>query len=252
MTILIQHLQRSFAERSKKNSRYSLRAFARSVGLDASTLSALLKGTRPLTPKMAIRILNQIEMEDPVLRATALNQVLGNVVKSEEFDHYTQLSNTQFEPISSWEHFAILSLLEIPDTTWSDKKIAQHLNISIGVAIEALSRLCTLGLIIRKKNHWMLLSKNLTTSNDVPNFLLRKVNREYIEKAIEALEDVPMDRRNISGITMAIDVKKLPIAKQMIQDFRRDLAKVLESGKKNQIFRLNVQFFPISKEWTKQ
>ncbi len=41
-------LEHEFAARSAKNARYSLRAFAAFLGTDHSTLSQILKGTRPV------------------------------------------------------------------------------------------------------------------------------------------------------------------------------------------------------------
>ena len=49
-------LQDEFARRRRTNSRYSLRAFARSVHIEHSTLSQLLRGKRPLTWKSIGRI----------------------------------------------------------------------------------------------------------------------------------------------------------------------------------------------------
>jgi len=44
-------LQAEFSRRQQSNPRYSLRAFARSVGLNHSTVSQLLRGKRPITGK---------------------------------------------------------------------------------------------------------------------------------------------------------------------------------------------------------
>jgi hypothetical protein len=49
-------LDAEFARRRRLNPRYSLRAFARSVGIEHSTLSQLLWGKRPLTWKSIGRI----------------------------------------------------------------------------------------------------------------------------------------------------------------------------------------------------
>jgi hypothetical protein len=46
---LREFLQREFRRRTGRNRRYSLRAFARDLGCDHSTLSQWLRGTRPIT-----------------------------------------------------------------------------------------------------------------------------------------------------------------------------------------------------------
>ena len=52
---------------------------------------------------------------------------------------------------------------------------------------------------------------------------------------------------DITGITMAIDSKKLKEAKKRITNFRRSLAEFLESGTRDSVYRLNLQLFPLSK-----
>ena len=49
-------LEAEFARRRRTNPRYSLRAFARSVGLDHSTVSQLMRGKRPATGKAVCSI----------------------------------------------------------------------------------------------------------------------------------------------------------------------------------------------------
>jgi plasmid maintenance system antidote protein VapI len=49
-------LREQLRRRQSRNTRYSLRAFARDLGLHHGTLSQLLRGRRPVTPKQ-IRVL---------------------------------------------------------------------------------------------------------------------------------------------------------------------------------------------------
>lgn len=50
------YLTTIFNERKEKNPRYSLRAFARSLGVSSGQLSEILSGKRPLSHKLARRI----------------------------------------------------------------------------------------------------------------------------------------------------------------------------------------------------
>lgn len=51
-----EYLMMIFNERKDKNPRYSLRAFARSLGVSSGQLSEILSGKRPLSHKLARRI----------------------------------------------------------------------------------------------------------------------------------------------------------------------------------------------------
>ena len=53
-----------FNERKEKNPRYSLRAFARSLGVSSGQLSEILSGKRPLSHKLARRISIALTLTD--------------------------------------------------------------------------------------------------------------------------------------------------------------------------------------------
>jgi hypothetical protein len=53
-------------------------------------------------------------------------------------------------------------------------------------------------------------------------------------------------------MTMAIDPKKLPQAKERIRDFRRGLSEFLESGNRSEVYRINIQLMPVTKKRGKQ
>lgn len=242
--MLLEHLRGELENRSRKNPRYSVRAFARSLRIDSSTLSALLNGKRPVTAQTAKRILEELDI-DPSLK----NHILLSTIKANEkrADNFLLVPNDALELIGGWEHYAILSLLEVSGFKATATAIANRLNISTGVAISALKRLEKLEMVKRGKHCWSSAGKQLETTTDVPSFALRKANREYIEKALSSLEQHSVDERDISGITMAISTRKLPEAKRIIREFRQSLSQFLESGEKNEVYRLNVQLFPLKK-----
>ena len=58
--MLIELLHKTHSDRRKRNPNYSLRAFARSLKIDSSTLSALIRRKRPLTQKTAQRLIKNL------------------------------------------------------------------------------------------------------------------------------------------------------------------------------------------------
>ncbi|WP_413291489.1 TIGR02147 family protein [Bdellovibrio sp. HCB337] len=245
--MLIEHLQKIFAERSRKNPKYSLRAFANSLDLDSSTLSAILRGKRPLTSKMAMKLIDRLEIEDPLQMQLLLMGTIGGQDAAQKID-YAEFDMASAEVVGSWEHFAILSVLELSKTKSDTKSIAKRLNIPMGVAMEALYRMEKLGLIQKSDTSWKLTGKNMSTPTNIPNTRLRAAHRQHIERALESLEKDSVQSRDITGITMAINSKKLTEAKNLIQDFRRRLSAFLEAGDRDSVYRLNVQLFPLTQE----
>ncbi|MGZ3722961.1 MAG: DUF4423 domain-containing protein, partial [Bdellovibrionales bacterium] len=161
---------------------------------------------------------------------------------------YTELDLAAFEIISSWEHFAILAVLEISLARPDVRSIARLLDTPQDTVMNALARLEKLDLVYNQFGRWRLTGRNLTTTHGIPNDAVKLSNRQHIEKALESLDKDSVDVRDITGITMAINERKLPEAKKRIAEFRRGLAKFLETGKKTAVYRLNLQLFPLTRE----
>ncbi|HUP57729.1 MAG TPA: DUF4423 domain-containing protein, partial [Bdellovibrionota bacterium] len=142
----------------------------------------------------------------------------------------------------------ILSLLETRDFEENPAWIAERLGINPVEASAALERLERLGLVARAQSGKLLSTeKNVATTNDVASAALRRSHRQSLEQAIEKLEEIDVEDRDITSITMAIDPAALPLAKKMIREFRRKLCATLETGKRSEVYNLNVQLVPVSR-----
>lgn len=245
--MLIEHLQKTFAERSRKNPQYSLRAFARSLEMDSSTLSALLRGKRPLTAKGAQKIIAALGIQDPTLAQQLLLGTIGSAADA-SLPQYNELALEVAEVLSSWEHFALLSLLEVDTIRKNLRSLSHRLNIPTGVALDCLTRLEKLGMVKRQGELWIHTHRNMATPTNVPSHAMREMHRQHIQMAIQSLEQHSIHARDISGITMAVASHRLPEARKMIQDFRRKLSAFLEDAPRDSVYRLNIQLFPLSSE----
>lgn len=247
--MLIDHMKRTFADRCRANPAYSLRAFSRSIGMDSSTVSALLSGKRPLTIKTAKKIVDGLNIKDPGEAQALLVETFTSASSAaEENGGYTQLALEAAEAISGWQHFAILALLEIKSFSAQDRAIAERLNIPLGIVWECLSRLEKLGLIQKHKGIWSLTGNNISTPDQIPSGALREGHRQNILKAVQSMQEDPVESRDISGMTMAVSKSRLPGARKMIQEFRRRLSAYMEGGKRDSVYRLNIQLFPLTLE----
>jgi transcriptional regulator with XRE-family HTH domain len=240
---LLDHLQKEFAARSRKNARYSLRAFAKSLGMHPATLSALLNRRRPLTLRTAAHLVEALPLDLDRKRDLLLATV--NAPPADVHDPHV-LTRETFEVISSWEYDATLCLLQLPGKNGSIYSIASRLGIGTGRALECLRRLERLGLVRKTRGRWEVVHLQLETSGEASGEALRRVHRQYLRKALEALDTMAPSEREVSGTTMAIDARKLPEARRRIRRFRQELTRFLEGGEKNAVFRLGVQLYPLA------
>jgi uncharacterized protein (TIGR02147 family) len=150
--------------------------------------------------------------------------------------------------IKDWEHYAILCYLQIPEFVHSPGQISKVFGLSIATTLRALSNLESTGLINRTKDRYVVNYKSTITTCEIPSDALRSAHSQYIEKANDALSNVPIGLRDITGTTMTISKSNLEKAKQMIAQFRTDLCELLEEGSQDDVYRLNIQLFPLTKK----
>ena len=73
------------------------------------------------------------------------------------------------------------------------------------------------------------------------------MQRQILDKAKDAMEKTPIEKREQSSLTMAIDASLLPLAKKKIAKFRRELHDFLQSTQKtNEVYNLSLSFYPVT------
>ena len=60
------------------------------------------------------------------------------------------------------------------------------------------------------------------------------------------LDDVPVEFRDFSSMTIAVDPEKLPEAKAVIREFRQKMASLLRDGNKTEVFQFALQLYPLT------
>ncbi len=239
----VEWIRREYHERRNRNQQYSLRAFARLVGISPGALWEIIRGKRPLSLKTAQRIADRLAFS-PVEKDLFLRLASGDRDAT-----YVELSEDRFALIAEWHHYALISLLETTDCQFDVHWLARRLGLIPSEITASLDLLERLGLIEKSGVGYRTLAA-LTTSQDVPSTALKQSHREGLEQAIQAIEQAPLQSRDISSITMAINVSQIPKAKELIRKFRRDLSGLLESGVRSEVYNLNIQLVPVTKEIT--
>lgn len=246
----IEFLRDEYARRRQKNPAYSLRAFARYLGISPARLSQVLSRKRPLTrgqlDKMAVAF-----ALDPVVMASFSKRANPSqgARRASVAPPYDTFDLDMFRMVADWHHSAILCLVETTSGhgPLTISGIAKRLGITTIEARQAVERLLKIGLLRKVDKGFAVTRKNLATPSDVPSAALRHLHRQMLQLASESLESQTVDDRDVTSITMAIDKSKLPAAKSMVKAFRRQLCAFLEDGEANEVFALNVQLFQLSK-----
>lgn len=247
--MLHQYLIQEFEKRSGLNPKYSLRAFARDLNIHSGTLSGILNQRRAVGAKVLKHILKSLP-----LTTSERRKILSEIIAGKELNSTVPplLDEETLAIVQDWEHFAILAFLQLKNKKHSAGEISRDFNLDPARTLRVLNNLEKAGLLSREGNKIVSQQKSLMTSRGIPSPALREAHRQYIDKAKESLEKVGVQERDITGTTMAISSKNLPKAKELIQQFRSDLSELLEHGTPDEVYRLNIQLFPLTHKKTKE
>ncbi len=226
------------ASRKLRNPQFSMRAYARYLGINPTSLSLYLRGKRDLDGTSIERIRGRLSTQTGL--AFEVNQAASS--------DYVELESDNLRVMSDWYFFAILSLMETNDYVDDHRWIAGRLGLSLPIAQRALETLEKCGAVVFKRGRRVPAQLRFRTTDGIRDLAVQRSHLQALDLARRALEDEPVARRHFSAITLAIDPKLLPEAARRITRFRRSLAKYLEKGNQTEVYRMSVQLFPLSNQ----
>lgn len=231
-----------FQKRQERNPAYSIRAFSRDIGISKTSIGDVINGLRCLS-QINIDILATNLNLNP-LQIQRLKDDLSII--SDRGRHI--LGEDEFSLIKDWHYLAILNLAKLPSNQCSAEWVSERLGIELELAAYSLDKLLDLGLLREEEGKLVRTTMPLTTSVDIPSSSIREHHKQSMEKAISALEDVAVELRDFTTVTYAIYPEKLAEIKKMIHSFHRKIGKLTPTKDATDVYRLNIQFFPLTKQ----
>lgn len=241
-------LQNELLNRCRKNPGYSLRSFARILQISPSSLSRILNGERIASPAMKAKLRRRLSI-DPQTFSQLSDDVSSNAEQKRTAD-FQQLAMDTFNAIADWYHYAILELTNVKGFESNPRWIAKTLGITISEANAAIERLQRLGMLVSTEDgRWINRSGNNTNADgDITASACRKLQRQVLEMALKALEEVPVTDRDQSSMTLAIKRERMPEAIEKITQFRREFTQFLEQdSERDAVFQLGISFYPLTR-----
>lgn len=247
----INRIKEDLSLRQRSNPHYSLRAYARDLGLHSSSLSQVLQGKRSLPIKNSLEVVKKLGLtpKERTLFLESLYKKKTSIddIEIDQNDSRFILDESYHKVIAEWEHYLVLDLFDLHDFEFSIAEVAQRLGITENRAEVVVNNLLTSGLLsntdgVLKKEH-----EYIRTTEDVKSQALKEAHIEALELGKQKLDEVEVELRDISLMTIAMDTEKLPEAKVIIREFRQKMMALLRDGKKNEVYQLAIQFYPMTK-----
>ena len=163
----------------------------------------------------------------------------GHIVEANLYDYYKE-----------WHHSVIR---ELAANVSSESEISKLLipKIPLPQVKASLALLIKLGLLEKDSSgKYHQTNKHLTTGDGINSMAVRKHHENMGNLAVEALETVSKEERDISGITMGLSKEGFEAVKAELANFRRRIKEIAEQSEseKESVYRINLQLFPLSGE----
>lgn len=259
-------LKAELETRRARNPRFSLRAFAKRVGLSASFISDVMRDRRGLSLSAAAQIgerLGYSAYEKRLMRAMVeasesndessrkQARVFLDVARELDKDPFTE---SAVATIADWHHFAILELTDVTGFNSDPKWIAGRLGITVREVERAIQALLDLKLLTRSEAGDLKTTDSFTSFPDhTPSEARREAHRQILKKALTAIDAQEFAERDFSTVTLKFDRAKMPEAKALISEFRRTLGRKLGiPAKGDSVYCLGVQLFRLDQELESQ
>lgn len=261
-------ITRALADRRAQYPTYSLRAFAKSIGMSPQKLNSILNRNAGLSLKAAIELSKKLSLSEAdknlflaLVEAhhsrslTVRKLAKDRLNELQEFDSNLKLLNeNEFEKISTWLIIAIYLLPDLkefkPDINW----IAARLQISMTEAETAVQCLFNNGYLeLGPNNEWLQTSKKLAFFAKNKSPALRTYRKDLIEKAKIHVDSDELNNKCFNEIVVPIAHDDLEYIRNEFSDFQKKIFSRLanRTGSADQIYTIMLNAFPIDFASTK-
>ena len=255
------YLTSIFEKRCQRNQSYSLRAFARDLGIPSANLSRAISGSRgfsKITLKQISTRLALSEQERQLLESLCEKQfgkskktkIDAEIKLKQVLLYQLKIADEKVSLISDWYHMAILALIDSNSFKSDFKWIGEELNLHEKVVVQAIDRLISVG-AIKKENEQFISTGNLFVDpRGIPSAAVKDFHHQIIKKADEAIDMQGLEDRDIASLVMCFDKSKMKAAKEKIRKFREEFETEFGPSDKDQhqeVYAMGIQFYQVTK-----
>lgn len=257
---------KDYYEEQKKNSRvFSYRYFSQKAGINSPNfLKQIIESKRNLTSLTIDKFITALkfnEKEGLFFR----HLVLFNQAKSahDKQQHYKvmlslmhtvkeqRLSALQHEYYNHWYVPVIRELVSLYNFNGDYKALAAAVVPSIGVreARFAVRLLKNLGMIEQASDGtYRQTAAAIVSNSSVARMAVRSFNRAMLRNAEHALDTVPVDERQIYGVTVGVSKECYDVLAAEMAAFRDRVVSIVNNDKNSdRVYQLHLQLFPLGK-----
>jgi uncharacterized protein (TIGR02147 family) len=263
-----QYLNDLVQEMRRRNKMLSLRAIAARIGINSGTLVRILNNERNISKKLIpafasfLRLKNKESLYFSIL--VEFNQARDNEKRRNLYDQLIMFRNEYRKPVNpdayefyeQWYYTVIRELLHFFPFTDDFEGLAKMVQpeITANQAKKAVAVLQRIGFIKKTEDGCFKPDQGfITTGKTWRSVAIEIFQKTMMENGVTALDRFPREKRDFSTMTMRFSDEGYKKVRQILKRTREEIAHIEEEDKAaNQVFQINMQLFPVSKEYTAQ
>jgi uncharacterized protein (TIGR02147 family) len=248
-TDFLKAVREQYGERKKK---ISLQMWAERLGYQSSrSLELVISGDRFPSEDLMLKLCQDLRLSAQeqkyfglmVQREKKLQKKIEVHDIEKEMDRIRPdrfearyIDNEIFRRISEWYPLVIRQLAMTPgfkkDLSWIAGRLRGKVTLSqVAACLAELEQLA-------------LDRRALYTSEDIPSAAVRTFHKKMLHKAIEAVDEIDVEKREYISMTFRTSKKKLPEMKKMLRAVRDQLNGDLNEETGTEVFQLCLALFP--------
>lgn len=256
----------SFNQKKAKNSQFSVRAWARHLGLNTHTkLLSILSRKKPVPLTYYKALSNALELskeedyyflllihleatEDQFSRMMLLDRI--EFIKKHKNLKMKELSN--FEVLSDPFFGALIEMTDLKDFKYVPEEISKILRFkrSRSEIEAAVATLVDFGLLTESAGRLQKNQQHVTNVHDLANIGSQKYLRNTALLAAEQVGEQGVESREFNGYALNIKLRDLPNIKEAVRAFIKDFIVQFEapSGEGDTTYQFNIQLFDLMRK----
>jgi uncharacterized protein (TIGR02147 family) len=256
---------RDYYLEKKAQSGFSFRDFSKAAGFSSPVfIKLIIEGKTNVThtsisalcDAMGLRKKDRQYFKSLVLfgQAEDIDSKIRYIEKLKTFQSslsVNELSSDQFAYFSKWHHQVIKELLDLMVFDGDYEKLGALVTppISAQEAKESVALLEKLRLIERNENGAYRSTAEFVTTEGLTNATLaiRSVQKTMAQHAARAIDSMPKENRDISGVSIAISQQSMDAVGEELRKCRQRIFEIASKDTmRNSVYRVNLHLFPIS------
>ena len=213
------------------------------VGVEQVAVAMELEGSaKEYFKEMVVFVDSHDEQKKKISFARMQELAKENKVRTLAADAYAYFSNwynpvlRELAPMNPGVKPLELSRLCYPELNATDIRKSLDFMVQIGLLQK------------RGEYHYEQTEKVVTGTPGCIRPTMRPMHKQMAELAVNAVENIPVEERNFSGITMGISRKTFQRISQEVENFRQKIVAIAcEDQNGEQVYRMNLQLFPLTK-----